>query len=74
MSTTSRKLSPILEVMTSSMSELKKQKAIWDSFGTLELYEKQKKEQEELMKQLKKARAKKAVEKRVLTKIHKKTK
>jgi len=60
--------------MASSMSELKKQKAIWDSFGVTEFYEKQKKEQKELMAQLKKARARKAVEKRVLTKIRKKTK
>jgi len=55
--------------MTGSISELKKQKAIWDNFGVMEFYEKQKKEQEELMNQLKKARAKKAVQKRVLKRI-----
>jgi len=56
------------------MSELKKQKAVWDSFGTLEFYEKEKKEQEELMKALKKARAKKAVQKRVLKRIQERAK
>jgi len=60
--------------MTSSMSELKKQKAIWDSFGVTKFYEKQKEEQKKLMQELRKARAKKAVQKRVLTKIRKKAK
>ena len=73
-SSTSRKPSLILEAMTGSMSELKKQKAIWDSFGVMEFYEKQKKEQEELMNQLKKARAKKAVQKRVLKRIRERAK
>jgi len=56
------------------MSELKKQKAIWDSFGVTKFYEKQKEEQKKLMQELRKARAKKAVQKRVLTKIRKKAK
>jgi len=73
-SSTSRKPSLILEAMTGSMSELKKQKAVWDSFGVMELYEKQKKEQEELMKALKRARAKKAVQKRVLKRIRERAK
>jgi len=55
--------------MASQMSELKKQKAIWDSFGVTKFYEKQKKEQQELMKELKRARAKKAVQKRVFKRI-----
>jgi len=71
---TSRKPMLILEAMASQMSELKKQKAIWDSFGVAEIYEKQKEEQKKLMQELRKARAKKAVQKRVLTKIRKKAK
>ena len=74
LSSTSRKPILILEAMASQMSELKKQKAIWDSFGVTEIYEKQKEEQKKLMQELRKGRARKAVQKRVLTRIRKKAK
>jgi len=70
----SHRPSLILRAMGSGVSELKKQKAIWDSFGVTKFYEDQREEQRRLMQELRKARAKKAVQKRVLTKIRKKPK
>jgi len=64
----SRKPSILLAVIC-GISELKKQKAIWENFGALDFYEKQKKQQQKLMQELKKARAKKAVEKRFMRRV-----